>query len=212
MSDLVLKPTPIQDSRHKLVLASGSAIRRTLLENAGLTVSVITPTVEEDSFKHAGRQEGAAPETVALRLAEAKALSVSAMCEDAFVIGADQMLSCHGVWYDKPADLAAARQQLLALRGQEHSLHTAVVICRNGRVVWRHLSQPVLTMRLFSEAFLEAYLAAEGEECLYSVGAYRIEGPGLHLFARMEGDQTAILGLPLLPVLEGLRELGVLFS
>lgn len=210
MSDLVLKPTPIQDSRHKLVLASGSAIRRTLLENAGLTFSVLSSSVDEEPLKKVGRAEGAPPETVALRLAEAKALSVS--CADAFVIGADQMLSCKGDWYDKPADLAAARQQLLSLRGQTHTLHTAVVVCRNGQVLWQHVSEPQLTMRLFSDAFLEAYLAEEGDECLYSVGAYRIEGPGLHLFARMEGDQTAILGLPLLPLLEALREMGVLFS
>lgn len=210
MSDLVLKPTPIQDSRHKLVLASGSAIRRTLLENAGLTFSVISSSVDEEPLKAAGHKEGATPQTVALRLAEAKALSVS--CTDAFVIGADQMLSCNGVWYDKPADLNAARQQLLSLRGQTHTLHTAVVVCRNGQVLWQHLSQPQLTMRTFSDAFLDAYLAEEGEECLYSVGAYRIEGPGLHLFARMEGDHTAILGLPLLPVLEALREMGLLFS
>ncbi|OUJ05576.1 nucleoside triphosphate pyrophosphatase [Acetobacter malorum] len=210
MSDLVLKPTPIQDSRHKLVLASGSAIRRKLLENAGLTFSVLSSSVDEEPLKKAGRAEGAPPETVALRLAEAKALSVS--CADAFVIGADQMLSCKGDWYDKPADLTAARQQLLSLRGQTHTLHTAVVVCRNGQVLWQHVSEPQLTMRLFSDAFLEAYLAEEGDECLYSVGAYRIEGPGLHLFARMEGDQTAILGLPLLPLLEALREMGVLFS
>lgn len=210
MSDLVLKPTPIQDSRHKLVLASGSAIRRTLLENAGLTFSVLSSSVDEEPLKRAGRAEGAPPETVALRLAEAKALSVS--CADAFVIGADQMLSCKGDWYDKPADLKAARLQLLSLRGQTHTLHTAVVVCRNGQVLWQHVSEPKLTMRLFSDAFLEAYLAEEGDECLYSVGAYRIEGPGLHLFARMEGDQTAILGLPLLPLLEALREMGVLFS
>lgn len=210
MSDLVLKPTPIQDSRHKLVLASGSAIRRTLLENAGLTFSVLSSSVDEEPLKKAGRAEGAAPQTVALRLAEAKALSVS--CPGAFVIGADQMLSCKGDWYDKPADLNAARQQLFSLRGQTHTLHTAVVVCRNGQVLWQHVSEPNLTMRPFSDAFLEAYLAEEGEECLYSVGAYRIEGPGLHLFARMEGDQTAILGLPLLPLLEGLREMGVLFS
>lgn len=210
MTDLVLKPTPIQDARHKLVLASGSAIRRTLLENAGLTFSVLSSEVDEAPLKQAGWAEGATPQTVALRLAEAKALSLS--CPDAFIIGADQMLSCHGSWYDKPADLPAAREQLLSLKGQTHTLHTAVVVCRNGQVLWQHVSEPQLTMRSFSDAFLDAYLAAEGEECLYSVGAYRIEGPGLHLFARMEGDQTAILGLPLLPLLEGLREMGVLFS
>lgn len=210
MTDLVLKPTPIQDSRRKLVLASGSAIRRILLENAGLTFSVISPSVDEEPLKRAGRAEGATPQTVALRLAEAKALSITSA--DPFVIGADQMLSCHGNWYDKTADLNAARQQLLSLKGQTHTLHTAVVVCRHGQVLWRHVSQPQLTMRSFSDAFLEAYLAAEGEECLSSVGAYRIEGPGLHLFSRMEGDQTAILGLPLLPLLEGLREMGVLFS
>ncbi|MCG0994876.1 Maf family protein [Acetobacter indonesiensis] len=210
MSDLVLKPTPLQNSGHELVLASTSATRRIVLTNAGLTFSAVASMVDEDVLKTAGKKEGWSPSATALRLAEAKALSVEQ--PDAFVIGADQMLSCQGVLYDKPADMTAARHQLQALRGQTHSLHTAVVVCRNGAVLWQHVSEPRLIMRRFSDVFLDAYLQEEGARCLASVGSYRVEGPGLHLFAAIEGDHTAILGLPLLPLLTSLREMGVLIS
>ncbi|MDN7352261.1 Maf family protein [Acetobacter senegalensis] len=210
MTDLVLKPTPLQDKRHELVLASGSAIRRIVLANAGLAFSVMPSSVDETELKEVGQREGWSPATVALRLAEAKALAVDV--PDAFIIGADQMLSCNGVLFDKPKDRQAARHHLCSLRGQTHILHTAVVVCRNGAVLWQLVSEPRLTMRLFSDAFLEAYLAEEGEHCLASVGAYRIEGPGAHLFERIEGDHTAILGLPLLPLLSALREMSVILS
>jgi septum formation protein len=121
------------------------------------------------------------------------------------VIGCDQILVCDNVWYDKPADLAAARRQLLALRGRPHVLETATVVLRDGVEIWRHLASPKLTIRDFSEAFLDIYLAAEGERVLGSVGAYRLEGPGIQLFEAIEGDHIAILGLPLLPLLGFLR-------
>lgn len=210
MTDLVLKPTPLQDKRHELVLASTSAIRRIVLANAGLAFSIRPSSVDETELKEAGLREGWSPATVALRLAEAKALAVD--MPDAFIIGADQMLSCRGALYDKPEDRQVAQDQLLSLRGQTHTLHTAVVVCRNGRVLWQHVSEPHLTMRLFSDAFLQTYLEEEGERCLASVGGYRVEGPGLHLFERIEGDHTAILGLPLLPLLCALREMGVIIS
>ena len=113
-------------------------------------------------------------------------------------------------WFDKPADPGAARSHLMALRGRTHLLATAVVAWRGGGRVWGHVATPRLTMRPFSDTFLDAYLAAEGDALLPSVGAYRLEGPGAQLFSRVEGEHAAVLGLPLLPLLEFLRGHGVL--
>lgn len=161
MTDLVLMPTLIQNSAGKLLLASGSVARRRILENAGLVFEVEASSVDETQIKQMGRQQNWSVDTVALRLAEAKALSVQK--PQRLVIGADQMLSCEGVWYDKPEGLEGARQQLLQLRGKTHVLHTAVVLCLNGQVLWRHVSQPRLTMRMFSHDFLAYYLSLEGD-------------------------------------------------
>ncbi len=208
MTDLVLTPTLIQNRAQKLLLASGSKARRRILENAGLVFEVEATLVDEARLKQAGRQQNWSADAVALALAEAKALSV---CKpDTIVIGADQMLSCEGEWYDKPEGLDGARQQLLQLRGKTHVLHTAVVLCRNGQVIWRHVAQPRLSMRMFSHTFIAHYLAVEGAACLGCVGSYRLEGPGIQLFASMEGDAFAIQGLPLLPLIAALRELKVL--
>ncbi|MCH4025393.1 MAG: Maf family protein [Acetobacter fabarum] len=208
MTDLVLTPTLIQNRADKLLLASGSAARRRILENAGLAFDVEVSDVDEAHIKHEGLQQNWSADTVALRLAEAKALSIQKT--DRLVIGADQMLSCDGTWYDKPGGLAGARQQLLELRGKTHTLHTAVVLCRNGHILWRHVACPKLSMRTFSHAFVEQYLALEGEACLGCVGSYRLEGPGIQLFAAIEGDAFAIQGLPLLPLVAALREMKVL--
>lgn len=210
MPDLVPKPTPLQNTDVSLVLASSSAIRKQLLTSAGLCCSVVAAQLDEDEIKHIGRAKGWPAATTALRLAEAKARAIQQ--PEAFVIGADQMLSCDNVLYDKPLSLNAAQQQLEALRGKTHTLHTAVVIVHKGMVIWHHVSEPRLTMRSFSQAFLTAYLHEEGARCLASVGAYRVEGPGLQLFAQIEGEHSAILGLPLFPLLGALRELGVIIS
>ena len=208
MTDLVLMPTLIQNRADKLLLASGSAARRRILENAGLDFDVEASPVDEAPLKQMGRQQNWSADTVALRLAEAKAQSVQKL--DTIVIGADQMLSCEGVWYDKPEGLEGARQQLLQLRGKTHSLHTAVVLCFNGQILWHHVSSPRLTMRMFSLQFVELYLSLEGAACLGSVGSYRLEGPGIQLFAAIEGDAFSIQGLPLLPLVAALRDLKVL--
>jgi septum formation protein len=142
-------------------------------------------------------------------LAAAKAQAVSARHPDALVIAADQILAAGAVWFDKPGDLAAARAQLCALRGRSHELATACCAVAGGAVVWRGTSVPRLTMREFSDAFLEDYLAAEGEAVLGSVGAYRLEGRGVQLFAAIDGDYFSILGLPLLALIEFLRRRGV---
>jgi septum formation protein len=127
----------------------------------------------------------------------------------ALVIGADQILVHGDRWLGKPDDLAGARAQLWSLRGHTHHLATAMAVYRGGRMIWHHIESPRLTMRAFSEAFMDAYLAAEGHQLLSSVGCYRLEGRGIQLFSRIEGDHSAILGLPLLPLLGFLREQGV---
>ncbi len=128
----------------------------------------------------------------------------------ALVIGCDQILVCGSIWFDKPIDVPAARRHLQTLRGQTHSLPTACVALHDGAEVFNHVATPRLTMRPFGEAFLDAYLAAEGKALLGSVGAYRLEGRGITLFDRIEGDHTAILGLPMLPLLGFLRAFGMI--
>lgn len=170
--------------------------------------------VDEAAVKAAmtagGSAEQASAEQVALRLARLKAGWVRA--PETVVIGADQLLVCEGRWFDKPVSVAAARQQLEALRGRTHELVTAVVCWRDGVEVWQHVARPRLVMRAFSEAFLTAYLALEGERVMESVGGYRLEGPGMQLFARVDGEFSAVLGLPLLPLLGFLRGFGVLLE
>ncbi len=193
-----------------LVLASGSATRRALMQAAGLRFTVRPAAVDEAAIKQALWAEEAPPDDTALALATAKARRVRQ--PGAIVIGADQLLVCEGAWFDKPPDLAAARAQLAALRGRRHTLVTAVTCWRDGGFLWQHVAQPVLTMRGFSDAFLDAYLAAEGEACLTSVGAYRLEGLGMQLFDEVEGEHAAILGLPMLALLGFLRQHGVLMA
>ncbi len=195
-----------------VVLASASAARAAVLRDAGLDFVSLPAAVDEAAVKDAARAEGAAPGDAAMLLAGLKAQAVGRRRADALVIGCDQILVCGGVWFDKPSDLAAARAQLLALRGAEHVLETAVVCHRDGREIWRHLARPRLAMRAFSEACLDAYLLAEGEAVLGSVGAYRLEGRGALLFERVDGEQAAIMGLPLLPLLGFLRQHRVLMS
>jgi len=135
---------------------------------------------------------------------------VSCRQPEALVIGADQILAVGGEWFDKPADLAEAREQLRALRGRTHRLETATVAMRDAVPLWRAASTPEMQMRWFSDAFIEAYVAAEGERLLGSVGAYRLEGRGVQLFSQISGDYFAVLGLPLIELLGFLRERGVM--
>ncbi len=193
-----------------LVLASASAARRAVLEGAGLHFEALPAAVDEAAIKEAAQAEGIAAADAAIILAEAKAERIGRRRPEALVIGCDQLLICEGRWFDKPPDLAAARAQLLALRGRRHELVTAVVCHRHGSRIWQHVATPRLAMRDFSDAFLDAYLATEGERVTASVGAYRLEGPGVHLFASVQGEHAAILGIPLLPLLGFLRQHGVL--
>ena len=191
-----------------LILASGSASRRLMLEAAGLAFAVELPHVNEETEKARLRGRGVPPLEQASGLAEVKALSVSRQC-DGLAIGADQMLAVGDEVLDKPRDIGDARLHLERLRGRTHELITAAVVARGDEIIWRCTEIPRLTMREFSEAFLDDYLARAGSGALSSVGAYQLEGLGAQLFERVEGDYFSVLGLPLLPLLAFLREQGV---
>jgi septum formation protein len=194
----------------RLILASGSRYRLALLSQAGIDAEAVAPLVDEAEVKAGARAAGASAEDAALLLAALKAERVARRYPEALVIGADQLLVCDGVWFDKPSDLDVARAQLRALRGRTHALVTAVVCQRGGQRVWQHVARPLLTMRDFSDEFLEWYVALEGEVLTTTVGAYRVEGPGLQLFNRIDGENAAIIGLPLLPLMGFLRQHGAL--
>lgn len=192
----------------ELVLASASAARAQLLASAGLDVRVEPATVDEWSVKQTLRTETRAAADCALALAESKAAKVAERHRRAVVIGADQILVCGGEWFDKPADLREARAQLQRLRGRTHELVTAICVVQARMRLWHTVNRPQLTMRQFSDDFLDDYIAAEGEVLLGCVGAYRLEGRGVQLFDRTEGDHFAIRGLPLLELLSFLRARG----
>ena len=193
-----------------VVLASGSRTRAEMLERAGVRVTLAPAAVDEEEIKLAARAEGAPVEDVAEALAEMKAQRVTRKHPGALVIGADQMLDCEGRWFDKPGDRTAARAQLQELRGRTHRLVSCAVVIRDGERLWHHVDRARLTMRPFSDAFLDSYLNAAGDEVLQSVGAYHLEGLGAQLFHRVDGDFFTILGLPLLPLLGFLRVHGVI--
>lgn len=192
-----------------LVLASRSAARAALLKGAGLAFETADSGVDEAALKAAMLAEGATPRDVADSLAEAKAVKVSARRPEALVIGADQTLDLAGRLFDKPADAAEARERLLALRGRSHKLHSGVVVARGGQPIWREVVSAELTMRPFTDGYLDGYLERNGEAALTSVGAYQLEGEGVQLFSAVRGDYFAILGLPLLGLLDLLRRHGV---
>lgn len=192
-----------------LWLASASTARAELLRGAGIPVEIEPARIDEGEVKASMRAENATAEMVAETLAEMKAARVARRHANALVIGADQMLVCEDRWYDKPATIDDARRHLQALRGKQHALVSALCVMRNDTRIWHHREYARLTMRPFSDAFLDDYLAASGPEVLESVGAYRLEGLGIQLFSKIEGEYTTILGLPLLPLLDFLRGHGV---
>ncbi len=194
----------------RLILASQSAVRLALLRRAGLNVEAHPAHLDEAEIKASARAEGASAADAALLLAELKAARIARRAPEAMVVAADQILVCDERWFDKPDGPEAAREQLLALRGRTHRLVTAVLCQVGDAVLWRHVDEPRLAMRAFSEPFLDAYLAAEGEAVTTSVGAYRLESVGAQLFDRIEGDYFSVLGLPLLPLLGFLRQHGAL--
>ena len=195
----------------RLILASGSAIRRQILDGAGLDYEVIVRPVDEAAIKAAMLAENSRLHDIADALAEAKAMRVSRQ-EPGLVIGADQIMVMDGTLFDKPKSMSEARERLISMRGKKHELIGAVVICENGMPVWRHICRTKLWVREFSNQFLDKYIETEGEALTKSVGAYRFEGPGSQLFEKVEGGFFAILGLDLLPVLDYLRTRGVITS
>jgi septum formation protein len=192
-----------------VILASTSAIRRSLLANAGVAFTSLDPGVDEGSVKTERLACGDGPREIAAYLAALKAKRVSEGA-DGLVIGADQTLDLEGVLFDKVIDLAAARERLLLLRGRAHRLYAGIAVARDGAVIWSDMVTATLTMRDYSDAFLDDYLSRCGQEALSSVGCYHLEGEGVQLFSAIEGDYFAILGLPLLNLLDLLRARGAL--
>jgi len=186
------------------VLASASTARRDVLLNAGLDILVDPADLDEAAFKNS--QPGLLPARMAPELAVLKALAVSARRPGVMVIGADQTMECGGASYDKPADMETARRHLKQLCGRTHTLHSAVSVALDGSTLWSYVGDARMTMRDFDDTFLQGYLEQSGDEVLSSTGCYRLEGLGSHLFSRIEGDFFTVLGLPLLPLLEFLRE------
>ncbi len=201
----------LQSGRPPLILASSSKIRARLLEAAGLAFIVEPPGLNEAAMREAiGGEATLDPQDIAEVLARAKAEAVSDLAPQAFVIGADQVLAFGGRILAKPDNMDAARKELLDLSGKSHTLHSAVALASKGGTVWAHSESSTLTMRKLSPQFIGRYLAAAGEEVLSSVGAYQLEGLGIQLFEKIDGDYFSILGLPLLPLLDALRREGAI--
>lgn len=196
-----------------IVLASQSASRRALLEAAQVPFEAMSPGVDEEAAREALRADGLDARQLADALAELKALRISRRVPGGLVLGCDQTLSLDdGTMIDKAEGRADAVRILKLLSGRVHHLHSAAVIALNGEPVWRHIERVRMTVRPLSDAFIDSYLDGDWEECRWCVGCYRIEGPGAQLFAKVEGSQFAIQGLPLLPLLDFLRVRGVLAS
>jgi septum formation protein len=201
----------LQSGKPPLILASSSRIRARLLEAAGLAFIAEAPGLDETAMRQAIEGEDKlGAQDVAEVLARAKAEAVSDLAPPAYVIGADQVLTLGDRILAKPETMAAARGQLLDLSGKTHALHTAVALATGGETVWATSETSTLKMRNLTPEFIGRYLAQAGEEVLNSVGAYQIEGIGIELFEKIEGDYFAILGLPLLPLLEALRREGAI--
>jgi septum formation protein len=194
----------------KIVLASKSASRAAILARAGVAFDTADSGLDEAPLKAELQAAGANPLEIARRLAEAKATTVSAMRPADLVIGADSTIDLAGALIDKAASMAEARRRLASLRGRDHTLHAAVAAARAGAAIWRCVDSPKLTMRAFSDGFLDGYLARGGEALLSSVGCYFLEDEGAQLFEAIDGDYFAILGLPLLPLLAFLRTEGAI--
>jgi septum formation protein len=191
-----------------VILASTSAIRQAVLRGAGVEFDAVSPGVDEQAIKDSLLAEGSGPRDIADALAEAKAVKVS-MRRPGLVIGADQTLDLDGTLYDKVDTVEEARERMKLLRGKTHKLHCGMVVAQGGQPIWREVVTTTLRMRPFSDDYLDAYLERNAPGVLSSVGCYQLEGEGVQLFDRIEGDYFAILGLSLIPLLDLLRRHGV---
>lgn len=196
----------------KLILASASRTRREILQNAGIDFDVVPADINEEKIKQDMVRADKIPQDIAERLAFEKAALVSEKYPGCFILGADQILVCAGEIYSKASSMEEARQNLKTFRNRNHMLVTSLVLVKGGTEVWRTTDTPCLVMRDFSDAFLEDYLEKAGEDILSSVGCYFLEGTGLQLFSRIDGNYFSILGLPVINLLEKLRQLNILSS
>lgn len=194
--------------RMSLILASSSPFRRMLMENAGLQFESRPAAIDERRIE--AELVGHGPADVARVLAREKALFVSAEAPEALVIGSDQTMSLGDRVYHKPSSLDEARENLLSLSGQTHRLNSGIAIAKAGKIIWEHVSHADLTVRTLGDEFISKYLERVGDKVFGSVGAYQLEGEGIQLFSRIDGDYFTILGLPMLPLLDKLRELGAI--
>jgi septum formation protein len=208
----IVHSTPQDFPMPSLLLASASETRAAMLRACGVAVEVYPARIDEVAVRDAMSAEAAHPRDIADALAEMKARKIADRHPGAIVIGSDQVLEFQGRVLGKAPDLDAGRAQLRQLRGQQHLLHAAVVLYDDGRPVWRHVAEARLTMRRFSDAYLDDYLARNWDRVRHSVGCYRIEEEGLRLFSHVEGDHATILGLPLLPLLNYLSDRGIIAS
>lgn len=197
----------------RLILASQSSGRRTMLEAAGVPFEAMSASVDEDAAKASLRADGLGPRDLADALAELKAVKISGRDPGALVLGCDSVVAlADGAMLDKAETREEAAEQLRRLSGKRHHLYSAAVIAEAGRPVWRVVDRVTMHVRQLSDAFIEAYLDREWDQARWCVGVYRVEGPGAQLFTRIEGSQFTVVGLPLLPVLDHLRTRGILAS
>ena len=189
--------------KHPLILASQSRARKMLLANAGIDFEVVPADIDERAIQQ--KSGVSAPNEIASLLAREKALWTSRRAAGHYVIGADQTLALGDRLFNKPGGRTAAGEQIRALSGQTHTLHSAIAVVRDGQIVFKTVASARMTMRSLLDADIAAYLDAAGDAVTGSVGAYQLEGLGVHLFERIEGDHSTILGLPLLPLLDFLR-------
>lgn len=194
----------------RIILASGSEIRATLLRNAAVRFDLMVPRLDEGAIRASMLAEGATPRQLADALAEQKARKISAKEPGALVIGCDQILDFAGTWMTKPGSLDEAKEQLRSLSGQRHSLLSAAVICQHSTPIWRHVGQVRLQMRDLSETYIEDYVVRNWDSIRHAVGCYKLEEEGVRLFSRIDGDYFSVLGLPLIELLGYLTSRGVL--
>ncbi|MFD1747217.1 Maf-like protein [Rhizobium helianthi] len=196
--------------KEPLVLASSSPFRRMLMENAGLAFEAMPAAIDERALEQEFNQTPTSPSQIALLLARAKALDVSARQPGAIVIGSDQTMSLGDRVFHKPKSREDARDTLMALSGKMHQLNSGLCLARDQHILWEGVSSARLHVRELSPPFIESYLDRVGDKVMSSVGAYQLEGEGVQLFSAIEGDYFTILGLPMLPLLEALRNLGAI--